>query len=121
LAKERVRTSVLEGEHNIEVEVIERRYYRGVQNLFEIYFNIVDDLLIFDNSFGKNELIVRRKFHEKPNVLNESKFSELKKIMSYQDEQEELFDKIIKGMDKVYEKLIEYKNRKNRFGYYVRW
>jgi predicted ABC-type ATPase len=47
LAKERVKTRVLEGGHNIPVDVIERRYLRGIQNLFDIYLNIVDAVLIF--------------------------------------------------------------------------
>jgi predicted ABC-type ATPase len=37
LAKERVKVRVAEGGHNIEPEVIERRYQRGVKNLFNIY------------------------------------------------------------------------------------
>ena len=37
LAKERVKTRVAEGGHNIDSEVIERRYIKGIKNLFEIY------------------------------------------------------------------------------------
>lgn len=57
LAIERVKTRVLEGGHNIETEVIERRYKRGIKNLFEIYLPIADEVMIFDNSEGKHELI----------------------------------------------------------------
>jgi predicted ABC-type ATPase len=42
LAKERVITRVLEGGHNIDTEVIERRYLSGIKNLFDIYFSISD-------------------------------------------------------------------------------
>jgi predicted ABC-type ATPase len=52
LAKERVKTRVSEGGHNIEPEVIERRYIRGIKNLFDIYLPIVDGALLFDNSEG---------------------------------------------------------------------
>lgn len=38
LAKERVRTRVLEGGHNIEEKVIERRYIRGIYNLLIFIF-----------------------------------------------------------------------------------
>ena len=58
LAKERVKTRVLEGEHNIPEENIERRFKRGINKLFEIYIDVVDALLIFDNSFGKQQLIL---------------------------------------------------------------
>ena len=36
LAKERVKIRVIEGGHNIPEDVIERRYYKGIKNLFEI-------------------------------------------------------------------------------------
>ena len=37
LAKERVKTRVLEGGHNIPEKIIERRYFNGIANLFDIY------------------------------------------------------------------------------------
>lgn len=56
LAKERVKIRVLEGGHNIEDHVIERRYVRGIKKLFNIYLPIVDSAFIFDNSEGNYEL-----------------------------------------------------------------
>lgn len=50
LAKERVRMRVLEGGHDIPVAVIERRYHRGLKNLFEMYMELCDSVMIFDNS-----------------------------------------------------------------------
>jgi predicted ABC-type ATPase len=44
LAKERVKIRVMEGGHNIAPEVIERRYLRGIQNLFDIYLNWATNL-----------------------------------------------------------------------------
>lgn len=38
------------GGHNIEPEVIERRYIFGIKNLFNIYLPMVDGAFIFDNS-----------------------------------------------------------------------
>ena len=60
LAKERVKIRVSEGGHNIESDIIERRYIKGIINLFEIYLPIVDGALIFDNSFGKSELLASK-------------------------------------------------------------
>jgi predicted ABC-type ATPase len=57
LAIERVKTRVMEGGHNIELEVIKRRYVNGIKNLFDIYLSIVDEVLIYDNSGGIPELI----------------------------------------------------------------
>ena len=78
LAKERVRTRVLEGGHNIPEDVIERRYERGIKNLFEIYIDIVDAILIFDNSFGKHHLIAQTDNSKNLNIIEEIKFNKLK-------------------------------------------
>ncbi len=77
LAKERVKIRVSEGGHNIEEEVIARRYQRRIDNLFNIYLPIVDDALIFDNSVGNYALIAEKK----PTgftVVNVTSFNQLK-------------------------------------------
>lgn len=78
LAKERVKTRVSEGGHNIEAEVIERRYGRGIKNLFDIYLPIVDDAMIFDNSAGNHELLARKTI-DGIEIVDEIRFNELKK------------------------------------------
>lgn len=78
LAKERVKTRVFEGGHNIEPEVIGRRYIRGIQNLFDIYLPIIDGALIFDNSAGKHELIADKQINGVLNIQNQEKFNLLK-------------------------------------------
>ncbi|MFM7895136.1 MAG: zeta toxin family protein, partial [Flavobacterium sp.] len=78
LAKERVATRVLEGGHNIPKDVIERRYINGIKNLFSIYMPIVDELMIFDNSQMKSELIASKSTMSSLIVLNEQKFNFLK-------------------------------------------
>jgi len=78
LAIERVKTRVLEGGHTIETEVIVRRYRRGIQNLFEIYLPIADEVMIFDNSEGKYDLIAEKVFDSEIDVLHETKFNQLK-------------------------------------------
>ncbi|MBN8653798.1 MAG: zeta toxin family protein [Cytophagales bacterium] len=78
LAKERVQIRVLEGGHNIDSEVIERRYVRGIKNLFDIYLPIVDGALIFDNSEGQHELLADKKVDDVFNVINHKKFTLLK-------------------------------------------
>ena len=77
MAKERVRTRVREGGHNIPEEIIERRYLRGIKNLFDIYLKIVDGTLIFDNSYGKHELIAQKIEDESISVFDLPKFNEL--------------------------------------------
>ena len=79
LAKERVKIRVLEGGHNIEPEIIERRYKRGIENLFKIYLPIVDGALIFDNSKGRHELLAHKQIDGLLNIVNQEKFNLLKK------------------------------------------
>jgi len=78
LAIERVKTRVKEGGHNIETEVIRRRYINGIKNLFAIYLSVVDEVLIYDNSGGKPELIAEKTLESEITILNEFKFNKLK-------------------------------------------
>ena len=82
LASERVKTRVIEGGHNIETEVIKRRYKNGIKNLFEIYLSIADEVMIFDNSGGKPELIAEKILKTEIKIVNELKFDKLKKYYS---------------------------------------
>lgn len=81
LAKERVRMRVLEGGHNIEPDVIERRYIKGVKNLFSIYLPIVDGALIFDNSEGKPELLAQKTVDGQLFIMNSRKSNLLKSYL----------------------------------------
>ncbi|MFT4018389.1 MAG: hypothetical protein QM668_15600 [Agriterribacter sp.] len=69
LARERVRIMVAEGGHNIEPDVIERRYIKGIRNLFDIYSTIVDGVFIFDNTEDKPELLAQKNVDGKLNIL----------------------------------------------------
>jgi predicted ABC-type ATPase len=82
LAIERVRIRVSEGGHNIDSEVIKRRYLRGIKNLFEIYLPIVDEVVIFDNSDGKQILIAEKNFGTELNIINNFKFEKLKCVQN---------------------------------------
>lgn len=85
LAKDRVRKRVSEGGHNIESEVIERRYKAGIKNLFKLYFNKVDSLLIYDNSTAESELIAEKEIEDELfTIHNSQKFNSLKMISNEQ-------------------------------------
>ena len=56
MAQFRVIQRVREGGHNIPSEVIERRYWRGLQNLFQIFMPIVNDWSVYDNN-GETKFI----------------------------------------------------------------
>lgn len=57
LAIERVKLRVSEGGHNIKEPVIKRRYLRGLENLFKLYLDHVDEWMVIDNSQEKHELM----------------------------------------------------------------
>lgn len=78
LAKNRVRTRVLEGGHNIEPEVIERRYVKGIHNLFDIYLPIVDGVMILDNSGSGHKLIASKSLDGEFTIFDEQLLNEIK-------------------------------------------
>ncbi len=79
LANERVKTMVLEGGHNVEEMVIERRYYRGIVNLFDLFLPLSDEVMVFDNSEGPPILIAEKSQRESSlTINNEELFEKLK-------------------------------------------
>jgi len=80
LAIERVRTRVLEGGHNIAENVIRRRYFSGIKNLFKLFIPICNYWLLIDNSNPALELIAEGNFGNEIIIKNNSKFELLKDI-----------------------------------------
>jgi len=85
LAKDRVRKRVSEGGHNIDTDVIERRYKARIKNLFSLYCNKVDSLLIYDSSKAESELIAEKEIEDELfTIYNNQKFNSLKIISNEQ-------------------------------------
>jgi predicted ABC-type ATPase len=82
LAKERVKTRVQEGGHNIDSEVIRRRYFAGIKNLFELYLPIVDVAMIYDNSNINHIFVAEKEFDKSIVIINNEIFN---KILKYYD------------------------------------
>jgi len=82
LAKERVQARVLSGGHNVEPNVIERRYWSGIRNLFDIYISISDAVMIFDSSGIAHDLIAK-KTNGSLEIANDLKFNKIKQY--YED------------------------------------
>lgn len=59
MAKQRVADRVSKGGHNIPAEVIERRYYRGISNLIDLYMPLCDSWMVIDNMDIIPELIAK--------------------------------------------------------------
>lgn len=67
LAIDRVKMRVAAGGHNIQEEVIRRRYRNGVKNLFNIYTSICDFWIMLDNSNPPFKIIAKG---NKDNILS---------------------------------------------------
>ena len=79
-AIERVAERVSKGGHNIPRDIIIRRYYEGIDNLFRIYMPIVDTWILVDNSVTPRGIIATGGMNQKMIINNEVEF---KKIEAY--------------------------------------
>lgn len=59
MAEMRVASRVASGGHNIPKEVIHRRYWSGISNLFNIFAPIVDMWSLYDNSNSMQPIVER--------------------------------------------------------------
>jgi len=69
LAQQRVQSRVKEGGHSILVDVVNRRYKRGIVNLFQKYWDRMDRAWIIDGSKGNFNLIAERKSSNLPTIF----------------------------------------------------
>ncbi len=74
MAEERVATRVASGGHNIPKDIIHRRYWAGIQNLFDIFVPIVDFWSMYDNN-EDSKVIVERNI-----IVDSDKFNSIKNI-----------------------------------------
>ena len=72
MAINRVAIRVSEGGHNIPTEVIERRYFRGIVNLFKIYIPLSTEWVVFENS--TNEPVLIAEFLNDTTVISNDDF-----------------------------------------------
>lgn len=58
MAEMRVASRVADGGHDIPKEVIHRRYWLGLQNLFNIFAPLVDYWSLYDNGLDQHAIVV---------------------------------------------------------------
>ena len=78
LAIERVAERVRRGGHNIPQDVIERRYVKGIKNLFNIFIPLCDFWSIHDNSRFPRRTIAKGESDELITISNEESFNLMK-------------------------------------------
>ncbi|KIO74621.1 zeta toxin [Pedobacter lusitanus] len=59
LAIERVAKRVSKGGHHIPSDVIVRRYYRGIYNLYNLYMSVCDQWTLVDNTYVTPDVIAK--------------------------------------------------------------
>lgn len=59
VAVERVAKRVANGGHHIPSDTIERRYYRGIYNLYNLYMAVCDEWTVVDNTDVSPEIIAQ--------------------------------------------------------------
>lgn len=80
LALERIADRVRKGGHNIPSDVVKRRFFRGIKNLFQYYIPASDYWLIVDNS-GFTPSIVAEGFKQNEiEIINAEIWDSIKRI-----------------------------------------
>lgn len=74
MAEMRVASRVASGGHNIPKDVIHRRYWLGLQNLFEIFTHIVDYWSLYDNSINQHPVVIANR------VIDSVKLNKIKQV-----------------------------------------
>lgn len=77
LAIKRVAERVKNGGHNVEENIIRRRYLAGIRNLFHLYCPIVDYFVIIDNSTIPSEIVAEGNV-KKISIYNEEKLNSIR-------------------------------------------
>ena len=78
LANERVKHRVMEGGHHVKPDVVKRRYYAGLKNLFELYIPNCDYWMLFDNSRLQSELVAEGYKGNDSRIKNNAIFDTIK-------------------------------------------
>ncbi len=84
LAIARVKQRVASGGHDIPNDVIIRRYYAGLKNLFDLYSPLCDYWMVFDNSSSHSEQICEGHLANKPEIFNDKLYVKLQRLCSHE-------------------------------------
>jgi predicted ABC-type ATPase len=80
LAVERVQNRVIAGGHSIPENVIRRRYWSGMRNLFNIYMPLSDRWLLINNSETPSSLIAEGSGLKETKIYNGRDYEQLKTL-----------------------------------------
>ncbi len=78
LAVKRVAVRVQRGGHDVPPTDIERRYWRGIKNLFELYLPLANRWALCDNSGRKLVVVARGRLGEEPTIYDPQRFDRIR-------------------------------------------
>ena len=81
-AIERVAKRVANGGHDIPQDIIIRRYWGGLQNLFEIYMPIVDTWILVDNSDTPRTIVATGGKNQDTTIENKECFTKIEEYVN---------------------------------------
>ena len=70
LAKQRVAQRVSDGGHDIPPHIIEKRYYRGLHNLINLYLPVCDNWIVINNMDSTPNIIARGTLASELDIIN---------------------------------------------------
>jgi predicted ABC-type ATPase len=70
MAHDRVAKRVSRGGHNIPSDVIDRRYYRGISNLLNLYIPICDNWIVTDNTGMISKVVAKSSKNIREVIIN---------------------------------------------------
>lgn len=82
-AMERVAERVSKGGHNIPTNIIRRRYYEGIDNLFRIYMPIVDTWVLVNNSMTPRSIVATGGKDQQTTVNDEVEFKNIEAYVKH--------------------------------------
>ena len=77
-AKQRVAERVSKGGHHIPDETVERTYFRGIKNFFELYSPMCNDWKFIDNTEGNAHLIAEGGVGYESNIIQTKLWERIK-------------------------------------------
>lgn len=69
LAIQRVAERVRGGGHSVSVDIIRRRYRRGLENLSQLYLPLADSWVVYDNSGARSPLLIANGEKGRPSTI----------------------------------------------------
>lgn len=79
LALSRIRARVAQGGHDVPAAIVERRYHRGIRNLFDLYLPLCDTWTIVDNSGDELMTVARGSRGEEATVVNARRWAAIRR------------------------------------------